>query len=137
MGNYDNTIRAELIRRRNQQYVASGVSPKDYATYLPADEEQLFRDWVAQNNVPYDFANEGIQDYDMRGYWQGMRAGDPRAFTGINPNDQQLHFTDYWKTPYHKTFSEESRFAGPNAPHWEGSQLVAPDGTVLYDEAEQ
>jgi hypothetical protein len=75
------------------------------------------------------------QDYDMRGFWQGLQRGDPRAKTGIDPNDQRLHFTDTWKTPYHESFSGESKFAAPGAPSWnDQDQLVAPGGRVMFDD---
>jgi hypothetical protein len=120
---------------RNQPFVAPGAGSSGYATYLSAPEEQQFRDWVSANRVPFDLRQPtATQDYDMRGFWEGMRSGDPHATTGIDPNDQQLHYTDYWKTPYHESFSNESRFAGPNAPRWVGDQLIAPDGTIVFDD---
>jgi len=54
-----------------------------------------------------------------------------------DPNDQQLHFTDYWKTPTHATFSRESKYATEDAPHWEGDKLIDKDGRVIYDDAAQ
>jgi hypothetical protein len=74
----------------------------------------------------------------MRGFWKGMMIGNPNAVTGMNPNDKQLHFGDYYKTPYHKSFSAESKYAKQNAPRWnERDQLVMPDGTVVFDERAQ
>ena len=76
-----------------------------YNTPLSPLDEMAFRQWVAKNNVPFD-PNAAVSDYDMRGYWQGMMNGNPMAVpTAINPNDNQPHYTDYYKTPLHQTFS--------------------------------
>ena len=71
----------------------------------------------------------------MRGFWQAMQQGDPRAMSAIDPNDQKLHYPDYWKTPLHKTFSNESQWAPANAPKWtEDDKLVTPGGRVVFDD---
>ena len=72
----------------------------------------------------------------MRGFYKAMLAGNSMATSAVNPNDQKLHYPDYWKTPYHKSFSNESQWADPaKAPRWnEKDQLVMPDGTVVFDE---
>lgn len=58
--------------------------------------------------------------------------------TEVNPNDSQLHYPDYYKTPLHSSFSSESQWAGPNAPSWiNDSQLVAPNGRIMFDEQNQ
>ncbi len=123
-------------RARNQEFVKPGTSFLNNETQLQPSQEQAFEQWVQQNNVPFDLNNPMPQDYDMRGFYRGLMAGDPRATTGIDPNDQRMHFTDYWKTPYHESFSRESKFAGPNAPTWQGDQLIAPDGRIMFDDAE-
>lgn len=117
--------------QNNSPYVAQGV--QNYATQLQPLDEMAFRQWVQQNNVPFN-PNQQTQDYDMRGFYQGLQQQNPRAMTAVNPNDQQLHYPDYWKTPYHQTFSGESKFAGPVAPAWQGNQLVSPGGRILFDE---
>ena len=72
-------------------------------------EEPAFRKWVKDNKVPFDPDAKGPQDYDMRGFWKALQAGDEKAKSGIDPNDGKLHYPDYWKTPYHETFSAESQ----------------------------
>lgn len=117
---------------RNISY-AKPAPAGGYLTALPQDQEKAFQQWVSQNNVPFDPSSQA--DYDMRGFWKGLMSGDPRATTAINPNDRQLHFPDYWKTPYHKSFSAESMWATEKAPSWnEKDQLVTPDGKVVFDE---
>lgn len=100
-------------------------------TRLPPKEEAEFQQWAKQNNVPI------TSDYDMRGFFEALKHGDPRAVAAINPNDNRLHFPDIWKTPEHETFSGESQFAEPTKgpPMWnQQGQLVAPNGQILFDE---
>lgn len=111
--------------------------PGPYETRLPPGQEQDFRNWVGFHRVPFNPDNPNPQDYDMRGFFRGLELGDPNATTGIDPNDNRLHFSDRWKTPYHESFSRESRYAGLNAPRWVGDQLIAPDGTVVFDDRRQ
>lgn len=122
---------ADLFRR-NQPYVRPGNH--QYNTPLGFGDELAFRRWVQQNNVPFD-PEAGVTDYDMRGFWQGLQKGDPHARSAVNQNDQQIHYSDYWKTPYHQSFSAESQWATPVAPMWnEQDQLVSPGGRILVDE---
>lgn len=105
-------------------------------TPLSLADELQFRQWVQQNKVPFDPNTPGPTDYDMRGYWQGLQNGNPMARpTEINPNDNQPHYTDYYKTPLHRSFSAGSQWAGPGAPDWVNDhQLAAPSGRILFDE---
>lgn len=124
----------EAAFARNASFTNASAS-SDFSTTLPPDQEQAFRQWVQANNVPFNPDAEGPQDYDMRGFYQGLMSGDPHAETGTNANDGQLHYSDYWKTPYHNSFSAESRFANGAAPSWnEQDQLVTPDGRIVFDE---
>jgi len=105
----------------------------NYLTSLPPEQEKEFQAWVKKNNVPFD--PSPTADYDMRGFYKAMKAGDPRASTGVNQNDGKLHFGDTFKTPYHKSFSNESQWATEGAPRWnDKDQLVLPDGRVVFDE---
>lgn len=120
------------IFQRNSPYVAQGAG--NFNTQLPPLQEMQFQKWVGDNKVPFD-PNARVQDYDMRGFYQALQQGHPRAVSAVNPNDSQMHYPDYWKTPYHESFSGESQWAGPVAPKWnDKDQLVAPDGRILYDE---
>lgn len=128
---------ADELRRRGLQRNGAFARPSatDYTTQLAPEEEQQFRQWVAEQQVPFD-PDEPTQDYDMRGFWKGLVTGDPNARSGINPNDNKLHYTDHWKTPYHHSFSRESQYATPMGPSWnEQDQLVMPmNGAVVFDE---
>ncbi len=121
---------------RNKKYVKPGV--KDFFTQLSPGTEQQFRQWVSHNKVPYDTAQpywaEHNRDYDMRGFYKGLMEGDPHAVSGINPIDKKPHFTDYWKTPYHESFSRESRLATPDAPSWVmDRRLLDKYSNVFFD----
>ena len=117
--------------KRNEPYVRPGQH--QYDTNLGLAEPD-FRYWVAQNKVPFDPHAE-VTDYDMRGFYQALAQGDPKATSAVNPNDKQLHFPDYWKTPYHETFSNESLWAGETAPQWDKKdKLISPGGRILKDE---
>jgi hypothetical protein len=113
--------------QKNSKFVTP-ESKGQFYTSLSDDEEKQFRSWVKDNNAPFrpelDNTAEGNREYDMRGFWKGLKSGDPHAHTGIDPTDGKLHFSDYWKTPYHESFSNESKFASKNAPHWENGKLV-------------
>jgi hypothetical protein len=105
-------------------------TPATYKTELTPMEEQLFQAWVAQNKVP-----TAGNDYDMRGFYRALVSGDPRAKSAIDPNDSRMHYPDFWKTPQHQTFSNESQWALPNSPAWnEQDQLVSPGGRVVFDD---
>jgi hypothetical protein len=110
------------------------VTQSGLADLMPLDE-MAFRQWVMDNKVPFNPDAKGPTDYDMRGFWRGLQQGSPMAQTAVNPNDNRMHFTDYWKTPQHQTFSSESQWAGPNASQWiNDSQLASPSGRVMFDE---
>jgi 2-hydroxy-3-keto-5-methylthiopentenyl-1-phosphate phosphatase len=116
--------------KRNQQYA---VPAKSYVTQLDPKLEQQFQSWVKEKQVPWQ--DSPTADYDMRGFFQALQSKDPLATTAVNPNDNKIHYPDKWKTPYHKSFSRESKYATPKAPKWnDKDQLVMDDGTVIYDE---
>ena len=111
------------------------IQPQSYNTQLNPLQEFMFRQWIAQNNVPFNPNTPGPSDYDMRGFYQGMQQGHPMAQSAINPNDNQLHYSDYWKTPLHQSFSSESQWATPGTPSWiNDSQLASPSGRIVFDE---
>jgi len=124
-----------LSRNYNRNMAYAHPSDNGYQTALPPQDEMAFREWVNQNNVPFD-PSEPVQDYDMRGFWQGMQNNDPHARSGMNANDGLIHYSDWWKTPYHGSFSKDSQWATPMAPSWnDRDQLVMPmNGAVVYDE---
>jgi hypothetical protein len=114
--------------------------PGTYRTQLTLQEEQQFQVWAKLNGIdktshtasgkpdPSFLASDN--DYDMRGYWKAMQSGDPNAHRGSN-----LHFPDTYKTPYHQSFSNESKYALPVAPHWIGNKEYDTHGKVVWDES--
>lgn len=100
-----------------------------WITQLNPAEEVEFRQWVKSNRIPFN-PDQFAPDYDMRGFWKAMKNGDPNAIR----SHLNGHFPDTWKTPAHKTFSNESIYAGPTAPHWVGDRLINPQGKVVADE---
>jgi hypothetical protein len=108
------------------------AKPGPYVTKLPPDQEAKFQGWVKQNNVPWQ--DTPTADYDMRGYYKALNSGDPNAKQQLSGFDGKMHFPDTYKTPYHRTFSNESQYALPNAPHWEDDRLVSSTGKLVADE---
>lgn len=96
--------------------IAETVAPAGrYQTQLHPDEEHEFRAWVRARGVPFD--------------------ASPKAdATAVNKADNQLHFPDTWKTPFHATFSNESIYAPPYAPRWDDDVLRDERGNVIADE---
>jgi hypothetical protein len=116
--------------------VLAGRQPgATYNTPLSQIDELAYRQWVQQNGVPTNPDAKTPQDYDMRGFYRGLQQGNPIAQSAMNQNDGRMHYPDYWKTPMHQTFSNESQWAPANAPQWTpDDKLVAPNGRVVLDE---
>ena len=126
---------ADEIFARNKPYVRPGEH--SYNTPLTPRGEEAFRSWLKKSDVPFD-ADASVTDYDMRGFFKALSAGDPRAVSAIDQNDQRVHYPDYWKTPFHETFSSESQWATPVAPQWNSlDQLVTPGGRIMFDDRAQ
>jgi hypothetical protein len=111
---------------------ASPAQRSSYTTQLSPADETSFQKWTKDNQVPWQ--DEPRADYDMRGFYKGLVSGDPRAKQDLSQFDGKMHFPDTWKTPYHKTFSNESIYAPPDAPHWVGDRLIDKTGKVIADE---
>lgn len=122
---------------RNSQYAQPpSVMKNGYQTSLDPLQEMAFQQWVKDKQIPFD--PSPTADYDMRGFYQAQLNGDPSAQTTVNANDGMPHFTDPYKTPYHESFSAESKYAGQGAPNWNAQdQLVMPDGQVVLDERQK
>jgi len=95
--------------------------------------DELYKSWVEKNSVPVS------NDYDMRGFFEGLLRGDSHAMQGINPNDKQMHFSDFWKLPNHPSFSTESRYYDPKTmpqtPSWQGGEIDTPQARALGAES--
>jgi len=107
--------------------VAAPELKQKYRTQLSPVEEYEFYKWVKENKIPFQEEGGPLADYDMRGFWKAMVSGNSERA----PN---LHFPDTFKTPFHSTFSNESKYAYPGAPHWVGDKLMDKSGKVIVDE---
>jgi len=121
-------MRQQLLAR-NMAYAQPDWQSK--MTQLTPEQEIAFQQWVQANSVPFN-PNDKYPDYDMRGYYQSLQQGTAEQ-PAVNAVDQQLHYPDTYKTPYHESFSAESQWAAPGAPTWEGEKLVSPTGEVVYE----
>jgi hypothetical protein len=104
----------------NAQYATAGP----YFTPLSKDQENQYQSWLGgvSKMVGHELDPDDLT-YDMRGYWKDIvNTGqwDSSAFT------TGAHFPDIYKTPYHPTFSRESRYALPTAPAWLNDTLMDP-----------
>jgi hypothetical protein len=107
----------------------------NFTTTLQPQEELKFRSWLDANKntgpLKYYNPNDAYSDYDMRGYWKETQG---KIQNNIDPYDKQMHFPDTYKTPYHETFSRESKYATKDAPYWDSQdRLVDKKGNVLFD----
>ncbi len=102
------------------------AKPGPYKTQLPMVEEMAFQDWVRRNNIPF---KDGPQsDYDMRGYWKKQQASVTPDIPRNGPFTAGTHFNDEFKTPYHETFSNESKYGTSGANHWRNQNPQSDDG---------
>lgn len=116
--------------QNNYAYNKAYAKPGNYFTSLPPDQEAAFRQWVTDNKVNFD-PNAKITDYDMRGFWKAEKGN-----TQINKYDHKIHYPDTYKTPYDRTFSNQSQYALPNAPSWKGDRyLIDSNGKVVFDQS--
>lgn len=100
-----------------------------YQTKISPQDEDAFRLWLVHEGVPFD-PNQRNPDYDMRGYWEST------VKRGIEDQQDKAtgYFPDTWKTPFHRSFSNESIYAPMDAPHWEGKKLIDKHGELVYNE---
>lgn len=101
----------------NQPYAKKG----GYATELSDTEEKDYRAWLwgLSQNVGRNM-NPDDPTYDMRGLYKEREKYPP----GFNADTKSIHFTDRFKTPYHPTFSRESKYATKDAPSWNSEGML-------------
>lgn len=117
---------------RNLPFVNSGGP---FRTKLDPQTEDEFQTWAKQNGVPSNAGGKPDpmfssteNDYDMRGYYQALKGGDVNAIQSkING-----HYPDTYKTPCHEGFSNESIYATPNAPKWDGNTLKDQTSGLVF-----
>lgn len=127
----DSNYEQQLLKNYAHNKPYAKIGP--YVTKLTSAQEKQFRDWVKKNKIDFD-PNATITDYDMRGFWLAEVNGK-NSETQVNPYDHKLHFTDKYKTPYDRDFSNQSQYALPDAPHWKSDRyLIDKNGNVIFDQ---
>lgn len=125
MGGLIDPMKRRFFQSMDEAIAANRSTP--FQTNLTPAQDLEYRQWVEENKIPQS------KDYDMRGFFN-----DANAEAGVSPMDRRLHFTDKYKTPEHKTFSQESIYAKPGAaPKWRGNALVDKKGQVVFVELPQ
>jgi hypothetical protein len=113
----------------------SWAKPGPYQTKLSPEDEAAFRTWAKANPKAVDGELDNPKaDYDVRGHWLAAKNHDPEAALSLNKWDGKMHGSDKFKTPYNGGFSNESMYATPEAPRWNGNKLVTKDGQLVTDE---
>jgi len=122
--------------QNNYRFNSPYAKPGPYTTQLNPQQEQAFRQWVMANHVNFDPSSK-VTDYDMRGFWLSQQ-GKAGAGTEVNAQDGKIHYPDTYKTPYDRTFSNESKYATPDAPHWKDNRyLIDKSGKQVFDQSTQ
>ena len=114
------------ISWRNQRW----AKPGPYNTSLQLEEEKSYQNWTGDFSKKVRKMNPDDPTYDMRGYWKE----NAKAAQGMLQGPKDAHFPDTYKTPSHKSFSNESKYAKPNAPSWKGNKLLDSKGNIVFDE---
>lgn len=110
--------------------LSAGPAPADTqqpkGTTLPQDQEAAYQQWINKigmtkaNGMAMTDDGTGL-DYDMRGFFQKYGPVDVNVAGG-------QHFTDEFKLPNHKTFSNESKYAvgadAARAGSWNGDTYM-------------
>ena len=110
---------------RNQQFASDNrIGAQDVVPLVYAAAMQRY---APQQTADYNMAGF------MRAYMDPTHADHARASAGPSGYDGQMHFTDYWKNPGHRSFSADSQYAQPTAPRWFGSG----DEWSLYDRGQR
>jgi hypothetical protein len=95
--------------------------PSIFQTKLKEPQERMYKKWL--NATKRDTGTDLNPDdpgYDMRGYWKDIVASGQ-----FKRMEKGQHFPDTYKTPFHPTFSHESKYATEDAPYWNGDdQLI-------------
>lgn len=110
--------------------------PSPYRTNLDFGDELGYQQFLIKNNLRDD--NRFNSTYDMRGYYKKFGSGGGE--TEMMPDG--MHFTDEFKTPFHPTYSTESKYKFPrlkrswhmNSDNKTYSLIDDNSGEVIRDE---
>ena len=119
------SLRIDPLHAEMFEYNSQWAKPGPYYTKLTPADEQSYQTWLrAVNQKTGRGLDPNDPTYDMRGFWKKMSSG--KLEWGGD------HFPDTFKTPYHPTFSQESRYATPDAPRWVDDMLVDNTGNLSW-----
>ena len=91
--------------------------PSPYRTQLGMADQMQYQGWRGANQVPDE--NTGYSsEYDMPGFYKEQQSGGTaqRILNGLSfdgptaMKSDGLHYPDTYKTPFHKSFSNESKY---------------------------
>ncbi len=97
-----------------------GQLPSPYRTKLGMSEDIQYQAWRAANDVPDE--NTGFSsEYDMPGFYQEQNQdgivqrllGAMGSGSATEMKSDGLHYPDTYKTPFHPTTSNESKYKLP------------------------
>lgn len=89
-------------------------------------DRKSFNDWANKASAYKGIKIKGDPTYDYKSWYNE----DPnRAYALLN-DDQNAHFDDKWKTPYHPTFSDQSVYS--NAKHPGGTWGIRDFRDIYY-----
>ena len=122
----------DASKNENSIVIKKKFHPKDYETKLSTEEEKGFHPWldeqhkkghIAKGDYKYYKENNHGYDYDFRAAYKY------KANSGLNKNDNKIHWGDIGKKPNHPTFSNESVHYPKNAKpgvggRWEGDNYI-------------
>ncbi len=117
-----------------QALIKSKSNKSAYRTQLTPSEEVEYQRYAKLNKAWR--TNYPDSDYDERGQWKAMKQGvDPGGNWTSSPllqlsGDGTMHGSDVWKTPFHNTLSNESKYAPPGAPAWNDKSQLQTQGSL-------
>mgnify|MGYP003632444920 CR=1 FL=1 len=134
-----------MVDLKNMGPSQSGGMPSPYSTPLNFGEQLKFEMFKIAQGIPDD-GGKFNSTYDMQGFFKKMLQQGGTAFQ--SPTDgatadlpDGLHFTDEFKTPFHPTFSNESKYKMPGldrdwTPNGDGTWSLIDNktGAVIRDE---
>jgi hypothetical protein len=95
---------------------------KNFNTKLTPDNEVRFKNWVdVQSKKRGRDLNNDLNNYDLRGYWEG----------GGHSDSEKGHMPDTYKKPNHDSFSDESKYHGTpdnnSGGRYQGGRWIGDD----------
>lgn len=128
----------KLMTRNRLETYRDNVNPADYDTPLTKEEQDKYQEWVTAMKLAKKLnpnADEKF-DYDMQGFWKNeVQKNTAQGQSGSAEN----HFTDTYKKPNHRTFSEESKYYNKDNAKYAGNwdKFNKAHGQLTYKEQQK